>query len=151
MITPRMRIYTVHIAPQKKNPYENPVFVEERFNLYAFLFHICWALYHRLWLVSFAVLMVLVGISLMEYKEMISPIGGTALQFAFYILLGYHANDLRRSKLKKQGHLVVDIVTGPSLVEAEQRFFDRYFPEGKLPQTPPPASFLRNDMPRNLA
>jgi hypothetical protein len=133
----KMRIYTVHINPRKKHPYENPVFIEEAFNWYAFLFRPFWALSHRLWLVA-AVLFVLLG-----FVEFAAITGIVQLHIAallnlfIMVVVGFHGNDWRRNKLRKQGYIISDIVTGSDLVGAEQRYFERYYPHGRLPQTPP--------------
>lgn len=136
----RMRIYTVHINPRKKNPYENPIFVEESFNWYAFIFHWLWALSHRLWLVAFGLLMFWGIINYLSFTQILHPAAVFSLQVGFQIYIGFQANDWRRNKLKKQGYIISDIVTSDNLVGAEQRYFDRYYPEGRLPQTPPKTS-----------
>lgn len=136
----RMRIYTVHINPRKKNPYETPVFVEEAFNWYAFIFHWIWALSQRLWLAFAAMLVIWVAINYLNYSLILHPLAMFAMQVGFQAFVGFQANDLRRRALKKRGYIVSDIVTSDNVVGAEQRYFERYYPEGRLPQTPPQTS-----------
>jgi hypothetical protein len=133
----KMRIYTVHINPRSKHPYENPIFIGESFNFFAFFFHWMWALYHRLWLVAVLLLPVWMLIEWQGYNHILHPLANVALVMGFQAFCGFQANDWRRTKLKKQGYIISDIVTGDNLVSAEQRYFERYYPEGRLPQLPP--------------
>lgn len=133
----KMRIYTVHINPRKKNPYENPIFIEEAFNWYAFLFRPFWALSHKLWLVAAVLFALMIGGEVAVATGAIPLSLFSILNLALMVIVGFQGNDWRRSKLRKQGYIVSDIVTGSDLVGAEQRYFERYYPHGKLPQTPP--------------
>ena len=143
----KMRIYTVHINPRKKHPYENPVFIEESFNWYAFIFRGFWALYQKLWLLALVAFAFEGAVGYLNYYQLLHPLALFALQIGFYAFLGFQANDIRRNKLKKQGYVVSDIVTGSDLVGAEQRYFERYYPHGRLPQTPPQSPPSSNPKP----
>lgn len=133
----KMRIYTVHINPRKKHPYENPIFIEEAFNWFAFIFRPFWALAHQLWLVA-VVLFLLLGLLEFAFISGLVPLYlVTLLNITVMVVVGFHGNDWRRNKLRKQGYIISDIVTGSDLVGAEQRYFERYYPHGRLPQTPP--------------
>ena len=122
-----MRIYTVHIHPKKKRPHENPIFIEEGFNWFAFLFHWMWALYQRVWSVAIAVLLLNVLFAYANMSQWLHPISVTAMQLGLFFIMGTHGNDLRREALKKRGYITSDIVTSDNLVGAEQRYFERYF------------------------
>ncbi|MCH2547843.1 MAG: DUF2628 domain-containing protein [Alphaproteobacteria bacterium] len=132
----KMRIYTIHINPRKKHPYESPIFVAESFNVFAFIFHWIWALSHRMWLATILMLCFWTALNYLNYMQILHPFALMAVQLGYQILIGYQANDLRRARLKKSGYIISDIVTSDNLVRAEQRYFERYFPQGRLPQTP---------------
>lgn len=121
-----MKIYTVHVQPDRLKAKEHPIFVREGFNWMAFLFTFLWAFYHRMWLVGFAIL----GASLVAQAVAtgvgLSEPSVTALQFGIQILVGMQANDWLRAKLQKQGYIVADISSGDSLLSAQQRYFERY-------------------------
>lgn len=133
----KMRIYTVHINPRKKNPYESPIFVEEGFNIYAFLFRPFWALAHRLWLAAAILFTLLIGGELLVAMEILAVHVFGVITLGVMVYTGFQGNDWRRNKLKRQGYIISDIVTSDNLVGAEQRYFERYYPYGRLPQTPP--------------
>lgn len=124
----KMRIYTVHINPKKKQPYTIPVFVEEAVNWYAFIVPGIWALYHRLWLVFAAVVAVNLLLGGLANAEIISPFSLGVIQLGFHFFMALEGNNWRRSKLKAQGYVTSDVVTADGELAAEQRFFERHFP-----------------------
>jgi hypothetical protein len=128
------RIYTVHIKPEMKNPYEDPVFIEEKFNFLAFIFHILWAFYYRLWWVAAGLFALEIMLRAFAYQGSLSHLNATIIGLGVQMLLGFHANDFRRAKLRKQGYITSDIVVSDSLIAAEQRFFERHFPRHHLMQ-----------------
>lgn len=127
----KMKIYTVHINPGKKHPYESPVFVEESFNFAAFVFQWLWALYHRLWSAAIAVLVFNLLLTYVSLRFSLHPFSTLVCQVGFLFFFASLANDLWRDKLKRQGYITVDIVTSDNLVGAEQRFFERYFTQSR--------------------
>lgn len=138
-----MKVYTVHINPSEKQALEKPEFVEEGFAWLAFLFTAFWAIFHRMW-VTMIVLLALSGlINLAMVEQWVSPPLIVIVQLTYQIIFGFVANDLRRWKLKRDGYVLYDIVTGDSQLRAEQRFFDRYvqrMASSEAPgQTPAPA------------
>ncbi|MEI7669610.1 MAG: DUF2628 domain-containing protein [Pseudomonadota bacterium] len=122
----QLLIYTVHINPSLSHPYEKAEFIDEGFSWKAFFFTGFWALYQRLWLPLFFIILFNIGLVFLS-KNGATHIGLFAVQLGGNILIGYFANDWLRNKLKKNGYIIADIVTGDSLIKAEQRFFDRYF------------------------
>jgi hypothetical protein len=48
------------------------------------------------------------------------------IQIAINVWVGIEGNDWLRDKLKRQGYIVADIVTGDSDTVAELRFYERY-------------------------
>ncbi len=133
----RIHVYTVHINPSLPSPYEEAKFVEEGFNWKAFIFSGLWALYHKLWLPALLMFAVSFGIIVLA-PDMTAPQSVVCIQLAWHLIIGYMGNDWLRKGLRKRGFVTADIVTGDSLLRAEQRFFDRYFASGS--QTPALAS-----------
>lgn len=127
----RMRIYTVHINPNKKTPYESPVFIEESFSWWAFIFRGFWALYQKLWLVGFGLIALEIITKYLVSEGIISIFTSFIFMLGVQVFFGFHAHDLQRAKLRKQGYITSDIVTSDNLVGAEQRFFERYYPHGR--------------------
>ncbi len=123
----RPHIYTVHINPSQTDPYENAKFVEEGFNWPALFFTGLWSLYKKLWLITVLIILLNVFVINIANSGAIADIGIVIIQLVIQIAIGMFANDLYRAKLKRQGYIIADIVSGDSLLRAEQRFFDRYF------------------------
>lgn len=122
---PRMKIYTVHIKPGP-GAAENPVFVREGFNIAAFIFTGLWALYQRLWGVALLILAVNMAVILLGKAYIFTPPAMAIIQLGIQVLVGFHANDWLRARLRRKGHIIADIAAGDSLLRAEQRYFERY-------------------------
>lgn len=127
MIFSRFRVFTVHTNPKAERPQESAQFVEEGFSLTAFIFSGLWAMYHRLWWP-----LVIIGAAnalIFNFAEngAINEIGQGILQLALNLLVGFMANDWLRARLAREGLVLSDIVTGESLLNAEQRYFDHYY------------------------
>jgi hypothetical protein len=122
----RLKIYTVHLKPDESDEIERLRFVSEGFNLYAFIFHIFWALYHRMW--RFAG--ILIGINavlvalLWSFGEF-GPPTQNICQIGIQLWVGFVANDFLRAKLKRDGFITYALVSGENELRAEQRFFDQ--------------------------
>jgi hypothetical protein len=134
MFGSRQQVYTVHINPKLPNAYENPVFVREGFNIYALIFSGFWTLYHRLWWPTFAIVVVELFFLHLFDSGTVNEIGRSVMEMGFALFVGFEANDWQRAGLARRGYVIADIVTGDSLIRAEQRFFDRYFAQ-KQPTT----------------
>lgn len=119
----RLRVYTVHIDPSLPHPYEEAEFVEEGFNWKAFIFGGFWALYHKMWLPALGVF----AVDALLLFLINGGVVGMTMQLGWHLIVGYLANDWLRDYFKKHGFITADVVTGDSLLRAEQRFFDRYF------------------------
>jgi len=123
----RVHIYTVHINPSLPQPYEAVEFVEEGFNWKAFIFSGFWALYNKLWWSALGIFAYNAFMAQLLSSHTFSHTGVGILQLGLELFIGFQANDWRRTNLKKRGFITADVVTGDSLIRAEQRFFDRYF------------------------
>ena len=125
-----VKIYTVHVKPEDRGVQHKPVFVKEGFNFMAFAFPLLWAAYKRLWVPVLLILMFdLFFFSLMHWHIFSHP-SLSALDLAFRVLIGFHANDWLCSYLRRQGYVMADISAADSLLRAEQRYFERYLAGG---------------------
>ena len=124
-----MRVYTVHVCSSGADQ-RDLTLVKEGFCWSACLFDVFWALYHRAWqafLVLVVVLCVVEGLG--HWKVVSAPTLLLAI-IGWRILVGFHANDWRRSLLERRGFKMLGVVTGADRVSALQRFLDR--PAGRL-------------------
>ncbi len=122
----QLHTYTVHRKPDDTG-LNDVRFVREGFNFFAFLFTMLWAFYYRLWLPGLILLAWQIAFMWLEKGQALHPISIALLHFAIQLVAGFCAQDWLRAKLKRQGYLIADIVTGDSRVRAEQRYFDRVF------------------------
>ncbi len=120
------KIYTVHVDPDSAHPYEKPVFIREGFNIFAFMFMALWMLYQRIWLAAAVLIVFEIAMMKLDEAGIFSPLSISIMHLAVQVLVGFHANDLQRARLRRKGYVVADIATGDSLLRAEQRFFERY-------------------------
>lgn len=108
------KIYNVFIKPDLYNSYEDAVVVREGFSIIAFLFHIFWALYNKVWWVAiFAASIILVTQYLLKY-EYISPEIMNILQLATFLWIGLEASNLVEESLEKRGYVLADMVVARS-------------------------------------
>ncbi len=101
-----MRIWTVHLPPEGLAPAGRaatpearlPVLVPERFAWLAFLLGLPWLLAYRLWLESVIYLAAMALLLALAPDWARVPLG-----LALHLLLGFHAEDLRRAALARRG------------------------------------------------
>lgn len=112
-------------------------FVKEGFSWPAFFVPLVWLIYQRMW-IELVVLVVLLG--LLQWT-----IGAdeqtrtlfTWASFAFSVLSGFVANDLRGFALERRGYRYAGSVSGRNREEAELQFFRAWLPEqGKAERRP---------------
>lgn len=120
----RLHIYTVHIKPGTRHTREQPIFVREGFSFPAFILTLLWSLYHRLWLVSAAMLAFNLLVMGLETEGFLSQPSVYVLMLAMQLFLGFHGNDWRRAALTRRGFITTAVVTGDSRLRAELRYFD---------------------------
>ncbi len=126
MLHTRPRIYAVYINPADPAPYETAEFVEEGGSFLGFIFHILWCVYHKLWWQVAAIALVW-GPLIAEGEEMgLNVLSIAAIEMFIRLLVAFEGNNWRQAKLKRQGYILSDIVTGDGEIAAKQRFFQRW-------------------------
>jgi len=139
-----MSIYTVHMpAPTAQQSTPDPdrfVFVRDGFSFWAFVITPVWMLWHRLWLVfaAYVVLVLLLtgGLQLLGASGAVTFTVGVLIA----LLVGIEAGTLRRLTLARRRFSNVGIVVGEDIETAERRFFDAWLhrvPRGSA-STPAP-------------
>lgn len=120
------KIYNVYIKESDIEPLETTEFIEEGFSLYALIFGIFWGLFNKVPI--FIVLSIFAQIIVVGsiYVLKVDIISVYIFQITCSLLLAFEANNLKCSSLKRKKYTFCDIVTGRNLLEAQQRFFDRY-------------------------
>ncbi len=122
------KLYSVHVDPSRERPYETAVFIPEGFNFRAFIFTEFWALYHRMWILAFLLMLIFASFWGLGTVFGFSTASLSVLQFGIRVLMGFQANDALRFHYEHKGYITVDMVAAHTLLEAELRFYDRYLP-----------------------
>jgi hypothetical protein len=120
-----MRVYTVHSSPSdgadgRADPL-NLNFIKEGFSWPALVFPVLWLIYHRLWLVLVAYLVVFIGIGAAG-EAVGGPVPGLVMA-GLQLLLALEGNELRRWALARRGCTLAGLSAGATLQEAEIGFF----------------------------
>lgn len=119
-----MKTYVVYTPAGDPKGLEKAEFVEEGFSWIAFIFALFWALYHRMWWLTLAIMVAAGVLTTLNQAGLLSLAGLGVLRLGGTFLIGLCAPDLRGWSLKRRGYVLADIVTGHDLVAAQQRFFD---------------------------
>lgn len=121
-----MHIYTVHVREGEIDSLDNIRFVREGFNIFAFLFTVFWALYHRCWLLALSLFAANYALVALDQAQYLSEPSIGVIQLGINAVAGLVGNDYVRASLARRGYRLVDVVTGDNRVRAEQRYFDRH-------------------------
>lgn len=152
-----MSVYTVHAPPA---PHADPlpaaeriVFVRDGFSFWAFVFAPLWMLWHRMWLVVTAYLVVVAAIAMSMVLVGASSTGVAVVFLLMSLLVGLEASTLRRFALLRRGWNDVGIVSGDDVEEAERRFFASWLRRTPIQDaanasTPPPPDRSAPSVPR---
>ena len=128
-----MAVFTVHEPPLRPaDPVPNPeraLFVRDGFSFPAFLFGPLWMLWHRMWLVLAAYLILAGGLLAVLLAVGASPPTILATSFLVALLVGLEASTLRRVTLRRRRWKEVGLVGGNDREVAERRFFAAWRPE----------------------
>jgi hypothetical protein len=119
-----MRLYTVHIRPTSRDPDRDVILVREGFSWGALLFTVLWALWRRLWLAAFLILLGGLVLDAIAALAALDPLSEAALSLAYALYIGFAGNDWRRRALARRGYEEQAVVGAADLGDAERRYFD---------------------------
>ena len=83
--------------------------------------------YHKIWVSGIVIILLMGAIAALAPTFGFNPLSALVLRIGLQIMIGLEANDLRRKHLSKKGYIVSDVVAGSTLLDAQQRYFDRQF------------------------
>ncbi len=132
MFPSKMKVYSVHLNPREKNPYENAAFIAEGFNLYAFIFTGFWAIFKGNWWMAVLFFGLHLGSGVYGNFIGLSAPSIAFLELGFRIMIGLSANDLWRAMLERKGWVTSDVVVAYSELEATHRYYERHL-NGLMP------------------
>ncbi len=115
-----MRAYTVHLPPEHG---ADPLLIKEGFSLWAFLFPLPWALYHRLWLESAVLILIGAVLFVAQARWGLASNTATALGLAVQAIFAFEARDFLRARLARRGWWQTAIIFGRNADAATQRWY----------------------------
>lgn len=118
----KTRLYTVHLRDDVND--EGLVLVKDGFSWPAFLISIPWALFHRMWDVALALVLVQVALVAIMGFAGLSEIQQSVMSLIVALAFGYSADELRRWNLSRRGYALEDVVLEQSPDRALGRFLD---------------------------
>lgn len=126
MLFSRLKIYTVHTNPDAKRLEDGVRFVPENFSIWAFIFTLFWALYHRLWGFALVIAVLNLGLYIAVEEGYLNEKALACLQVILQLWVGYQAHDALRGGLRRRGFALTALTSGETQMRAEQRYFDRH-------------------------
>ncbi len=126
---------------------DRAVFVRDRFSFLAFILTPVVLLWHGLWLAFALYFALAVGLQLLvTFAHLPEAVPGIVLAGAS-LLVALDLAMLRARKLLRQGYTEQVVVSAPSRMAAEQRFFDQWDgparpPHPTAPPSPPPRGLI---------
>jgi Protein of unknown function (DUF2628) len=149
-----MAVYTVHEPPLPRNasspPPERFVFVRDGFSLAAALFGPFWMLRHRMWLVLFGYIVVLMLLGAALQVAQGTDTASLSVGILLALLIGFEAGTLRRFTLARRRFRNVGVVVADDVELAERRFFDSWVKAASGSESKPgsPTAFAPAGVPR---
>ena len=140
-----MNSYTVHINPVASTEARQVVFAKDGFAWFALLAPIVWMMYHRMWKVLGAYIVLLAGLTFGLDFLSFSEIEVAIVANGFNILVALQAGDLRAWQLNSSGYETKAVVAAVNEEEAEIRFFNDW--DGDLPPAPFQSHYLKSKGP----
>ena len=132
-----MHVYTVHLQRLASEPDRNAVVIREGFSWPCFFLGPLWVLANRLWFPALGVLatysLLLLGIGITGLDALTSA----ALVFGEATIIGFCANDWRRSALALRGWQYAGLAAAADRDTALRRFFDLHPEVLHPPQSAP--------------
>src|SRR3954468_3264409 len=125
-----MAVYTAHEPPPSRDGKpaapERFEFVRDGFSFWAFLLGPIWMLRHRMWLVFFGFVAVVVAIEFGVRRLGLSDGVGVIAGLLLALLIGLEAGTLRRFTLARRKWENAGVIVGDDRESAERRFFDTW-------------------------
>jgi hypothetical protein len=104
---------------------QEPVIIADSFNFKAFIFHILWALYHRLWKTVTLLVLSFGGLQALESYGILSKAASQPIQLGVLALLGFSASGMLSRKLEGKGYTLDALIVAESPESAELRYFEK--------------------------
>ena len=108
-----LQIYTVHARPG-----QDLMAIADRFDLFALILPLIWALWHRLWLVTGGMILLLTIVAL------ISPLAASPVLYGLALIFAFEGGAVRRFERRIWGWQEVGVVQAASAEGAEELYLN---------------------------
>ena len=116
------------------------IFIKDGFAWLALFIPILWLLFHRMWLVLLAFLVIVTGLQAVLAVAGLTEMIGGWVTFGVSLLFAFQANDLRRWTLARRGYSLAGLATGRNREECEMKFFESWLAAQDSPDAEPPSA-----------
>jgi hypothetical protein len=124
-LTQVMKIYTLYIKEDEKDPLDSLEVIQEGFSKSGFFLNVIWLAYNQLWVHSIGCSLFLICmIKLVQFYGLPFTLVMATMGLVMFFI-GLIGNDLICSMLEKIGYRLVDIVAASSKDEAVLKFISR--------------------------
>jgi hypothetical protein len=120
-----MRVFTAYEkpGPAGQGSDADVILVQEGGSVRAMLFPLIWPLFHGMWVVLAAQALMIAALVMIPGLLPGTGLIAVVVAAALAVVMGLHANDLRRWTLRQRGFVFSGIVAGQDVAEAERRLF----------------------------
>jgi hypothetical protein len=120
-----MQVFTAYEkpGPAGRGSDADVMLIQEGGSYKAMLMPLLWPLFHGLWIVLIAQILIIAGLVMLPVLVPDLGVVAIILALVFAALMGLHGNDLRRWNLRQRGYAFTGIVAGQDVAEAERRLF----------------------------
>lgn len=117
-----MNIYSVYV--KEENETYDLTIIKQGFSIWALIFNVFWAFYHKMWLVISLLVLINVVIFSFEVSANLAMLQGAKFITQLFIF-GFFASELREFYANKRGLNLDDIIVANSEEEAELKYLTR--------------------------
>lgn len=117
-----LQTYSVYVKQDAPEPLDTVIFVREGFYVWAMVFTVFWAAYHKLGHLALLLLAFYGALAALMMKGLVTPEMSDALQLGLCLWMGFDAPEWRAEGLRRRGYVLYDVVRGVDEEDATSRF-----------------------------
>lgn len=114
-----MKIYSIYSKSAGDDT--DPIIIKQGFSIWAAIFNVLWALYHRMWSIAAVTLFVAFSIS---YFQVVTELKQLAylIDIATMAVFGFFASEIREFHAGLKGYELTDVIVAADDDEAEMKY-----------------------------
>lgn len=125
-----MKIFNVYIKPSEENSLEpRPVFIQNKFYIFAFLFNSLWLIYNKIWTIAFIYFFVNILLVSIGNNYGISSTFIVFFELLMHFSLGIFAYEILTMHLKKKGYILDEVIVAKGMEDAQIEYYKRQLGE----------------------